>query len=424
MCGAGDRQSGVRAWWSGLRRLARERHSGVVLTVAIALPALLGATGLAVDLGQWYRERATLQTATDAAALGAARLLTDSSASQDDYVTVALAEAEGAIAAGTVGQLITPITVHVVAGTSVTVTLQSTANQYFTSGLLVSRPTLTATAEAGPAPPPTCVLALSKTASPGISISGNVNVSASHCSVFSDSTSADALNISGNATIVAKEIGSAGITQTSGAVSVTPAPQNNQKAELDPYANLTPPTPGTCFAGPSSYSGGTITLNPGTYCSGLNFSGTATVTFNPGTYILEGNFVLSGGVTIASADGVTFYLGGGVSTATVNWSGGTVTQSPMTAPLTGPYAGVLIYQDRSASLGNAASISGNASFQIGGAVYMPRAALTMSGTSSATPPAATGLSAFANTVSISGDQHFATGTASGVGISAEVVLLQ
>ncbi|OYV42447.1 MAG: hypothetical protein B7Z75_12865 [Acidocella sp. 20-57-95] len=53
------------------KRLANQRGS-VALIVALSAPILIGATGLAVDIGYWYEEQEVIQSAADAAALAAA----------------------------------------------------------------------------------------------------------------------------------------------------------------------------------------------------------------------------------------------------------------------------------------------------------------------------------------------------------------
>jgi hypothetical protein len=53
----------------------------------------------------------------------------------------------------------------------------------------------------------------------------------------------------------------------------------------------------------------------------------------------------------------------------------------MTASSTGTYAGVLFYQDRRATLLNQITINGNGSGSLEGAIYLPRANLTMNGAS-------------------------------------------
>ena len=48
------------------------RRGAVALIIALTAPLLIAATGLAVDIGYWYQQQDTLQSATDAAALAAA----------------------------------------------------------------------------------------------------------------------------------------------------------------------------------------------------------------------------------------------------------------------------------------------------------------------------------------------------------------
>ena len=50
----------------------RQERGGVLVLVAIAMPVLIGCTGLAIDVGNWFEHRRHLQTQADAAALAAA----------------------------------------------------------------------------------------------------------------------------------------------------------------------------------------------------------------------------------------------------------------------------------------------------------------------------------------------------------------
>jgi Flp pilus assembly protein TadG len=55
------------------RSFARDRSGAVALMFALSLPMLLGGMGLAVDYAMVSRQRAALQSASDSAALRAAR---------------------------------------------------------------------------------------------------------------------------------------------------------------------------------------------------------------------------------------------------------------------------------------------------------------------------------------------------------------
>lgn len=71
--GAPDRRSG-----GGASARGADRRSGQVLPIfAISLALLMGAAGLAIDMGRFYAERRFLQNAADAAALAAGTALID-----------------------------------------------------------------------------------------------------------------------------------------------------------------------------------------------------------------------------------------------------------------------------------------------------------------------------------------------------------
>lgn len=61
-----DKIFGSRVKWLG-------RRAGVALIVALSAPLLVAATGMAVDMGYWYQQQESLQSAADAAALAAAQ---------------------------------------------------------------------------------------------------------------------------------------------------------------------------------------------------------------------------------------------------------------------------------------------------------------------------------------------------------------
>ncbi|MCG8468257.1 MAG: VWA domain-containing protein [Gemmatimonadetes bacterium] len=58
-----------------LRAAAEDQRGAILIFVVVSLAVMMGATGLAVDLGRGYVERVRLSRAVDAAALAAARVL-------------------------------------------------------------------------------------------------------------------------------------------------------------------------------------------------------------------------------------------------------------------------------------------------------------------------------------------------------------
>jgi len=111
-------------------------------------------------------------------------------------------------------------------------------------------------------------------------------------------------------------------------------------------------------------------LNPGTYCGGINLGASAQATFNSGIYVVNGGGVTVSDGSSATGTGVMFYLTGTNSTyrsATV----AALSSAALTAPSSGPYTGVLFFQDRSITSSSGAFFGGAASVQLNGSLYFP-----------------------------------------------------
>ena len=104
---------------------------------------------------------------------------------------------------------------------------------------------------------------------------------------------------------------------------------------------------------------------------------------NSGTYIIEGGgFTVSGNASVTGT-GVTIYnAGSNYPSSGGNFGGITLSGNGtfnMTAPTTGTYAGILIFQSRQNT--RALSFSGNAMLGMTGTIYAASALLSMSGNS-------------------------------------------
>src|SRR5262249_19752994 len=124
-------------------------------------------------------------------------------------------------------------------------------------------------------------------------------------------------------------------------------------------------------------------LNPGIYSS-IMASGTARLTLNAGIYLIEGGgFTVTGSASV-SGTGVMLYNtgrnypnnGGSFGGLTLS---GTRTFS-LSAPTSGTYAGVVIYQPSANT--RAIALNGTAATGLTGTVYAPAALLTLSGNAS------------------------------------------
>ncbi|MFI5457310.1 MAG: beta strand repeat-containing protein [Isosphaerales bacterium] len=225
------------------------------------------------------------------------------------------------------------------------------------------------------------IFVLDPSAGGALSLSGNASLKIPGAVVVA-STSSTALSASGNALVKASVIDVHGGVQTSGNASFSPSPTTGAAMLADPLASLaSPSTSGLTNYGSESLSGNSsATIKPGIY-SQINVSGNAKLTLNPGTYIIEGGGLTVTGNASVSGTGVMIYNAGsnypnsGGSFGGITLSGnGTFN---LTAPTTGPYAGVLIFQSHQNT--RALSFSGNAVAGTTGIIYAPSALISLGG---------------------------------------------
>jgi hypothetical protein len=229
------------------------------------------------------------------------------------------------------------------------------------------------------------IYVLDPAASGALSISGNASITIPGTIVV-DSTSKTALAESGNAQVTASSIQVVGGVQKSGNAKLSPAATTGIIAVADPLASLAAPTSGVA-RGSVNLTKGALTINPGIY-SAISVSGNAALTLNPGVYILAGGGLTVSGNGSISGSGVMLYNTQSNFPSTGGTYGGIALSGNGTfnlvAPTSGPYAGVVVFQNRANT--RAVSLSGNAAEGLGGTVYAPAALLYLSGNASLAGP--------------------------------------
>ena len=159
---------------------------------------------------------------------------------------------------------------------------------------------------------------------------------------------------------------------------------------------------GSCTSHPDYTQWGTnghYEIYPGTYCGGLSVSNGVTAHFNPGTYVVTGGSIQFGSGAV-SGTGVTFYITGSTYTNNQVVSINNGESVNFTAPTSGPYTGLLFFQDR--TINNTAltsSFAGGASMHLTGALYFPTTSVTFNNGSST---AAANVAIIARTVDFEG----------------------
>ena len=357
-----------------MSRLSDERGQVVVLS-ALCMVVLLGFVAFAVDVGLLLRSKRVEQTAADSAAIAAA--------AEFNYGDMTAAANADAVQNGVPASAVTvnyPPLYGPHAGNSsyVEVIISQSQPTFFMKMFKRSSMTVAARAVATTVPSPNCVYTLG---SAGTDIGGNLTLP--NCSILVDSSSSNALNLTGSGSISAKSIGIVGGYTKTGSGTISPTPVTGMTAVSDPLS-LTAPAfnAGSCNAGISytdstshtvtgpSTPGGTICYN------GFSNTGSGSVTFPAGTYIINGDFKTTGSGNL-SGTGVTFYLPSGSNKFSVAGSG----DLTLSAPTSGTYSGILFYQDSGDT--QEMSITASGASNLSGIVYAPTAELDLTGSNSA-----------------------------------------
>lgn len=354
-------------------RRRRERSRGQIAVLAlVTLPALVGAMGLGVDLGRIYVAKRRMQIAADAAAMAAAR-----EHQRGNDAGLALAATSNAArntfdeGRGDTLAIHHPPQAGPRTGDSnfVEVVISQNVPLRFIRYLDVGLMTLQARAVAGvldAAPACVCVMDSREDLALQLQSSASLTATGPGCEVVVASGSPQALSVATNACVASMD----SITVRGGyqGTCISPAPDTGFAPSCDP--NLTPPAvPGGCDYADVSVTGGTRDLSPGLYCGGIQVTG-GTALLSPGLYILKnGGLVVSGGAVVGA--GVTFYsTTNGQGFGRLDISGGTV---DLTAASTGPFPGLLFFQDPAApsDVVNTITGVGGEVVTLAGTLYFP-----------------------------------------------------
>ncbi len=349
-----------------------DENGQAVILMLLCMTCLLGFVGFAADVGTLFYAKRNLQIAADSAAIAGAAELNygDMTAAAD------AAAAQNGVLIGANGGGVAvndPPTEGVYKGQTgyVEAIVWQRQPTFFMKIFHITTQVVAARAVAMLGSSQNCVYALGATGA-GIRLIGDSNLSMPNCGVIDDSSSTDALSLTGNGTLTARSIGVVGGTNETGNSSVTPTPIKGIAPEGDPLAWLPNPiVPSSCSNNVSLNGNGTQTLSPGCY-SGISATGNIRLNLNPGVYIVDGNFGGFGGNVTLTGTGVTLYLLG-----STDLTGNVILD--LTAPTSGTYNGILI--DQPASNSQTLSLAGHAGSTLQGIIYAPGANVSFTGNS-------------------------------------------
>jgi Flp pilus assembly protein TadG len=376
-----------------LRKLARHSSGNTSLLLAIGMPSLIGAAGLAVDMTQWYAWKRELQHAVDQAAIGAAWARTNSTSSSQ-YQTRGTQEFNANL--DQISTFATQPTFQLASyangnNNSVVVSASASKALPFSRFLLGGGVTVSARAQAAFAAGVNfgaCLITVGDTGTT-LSIGGNATVTA-HCGMAALSCSDDAIVIDGSASVIADSIA------TCGTASVPTANQSvvseGVNGLTDIFSDLSPPDDSR----PRSYSctgsgqNKQASLLPGTYS---DLTTKCKTVLAPGIYVIDGGTLdLTGNYNVTGTN-VMFVLKGG-ATIKLGGSGNNnvLNLTPMQAVdfMTSPYsysstlanryANMLVFESRTNNATQDHIINGNSDSLISGTMYFPTGNVRVNGT--------------------------------------------
>ena len=350
--------------------------------MVLALPAVLAATGLVIDLGRMYSFKREMQNAADAAAMAAAQEWR-----QENYATYNQAALTDAALNGFDENDGADITVNVPPHSGpkqgdssfLEVIVTKPAPMYFMRLFRQEPPTVVARAVAGLMPADACLYVLDPHASGALTVAGNSTVTLHDCGVQVNSDSSTGAVSQGTARLTSTGVGVVGNYTGSG---FFPTPTTGVVPAPDPFAYLEAPASASCTYTSRQTIKTETTLSPGVYCGGLEVTAQGRVHLNPGVYVLKGGGLKTQAGARLAGEKIMFYntSGPSYSWAPVNFHA--ASESDLSPPDSGPYKGILFFNDRSITATDLNVFAGTPNTEFTGAIYFANTNVRFTGDTS------------------------------------------
>jgi hypothetical protein len=377
-----------------LAALASDRSGNVAVVTALALPVLIGAAGLGVETSYWYLTQRSMQNAADSAAVAAATIgdpnfEAEAKAVASAYgyehgkgnLSVSVSKAAACPAGGNdcYSVAITgyvPLFLSRIVGYDGNASVSSvqsgktiTTRQTQLSATAVARQVSTLRRY--------CVLALGANGAKfDILVNGGSKSELNNCGIMSN----DTMRCNGSGGIADYADSPEGDPTQCGRVAHTrPVPK-----VADPYTSLASNIPAsTCgsYAG-VSWAADANKVLPATYsvCGNLKLTGNVNITSSSVIVIYNGGLELGDYKLSGSSLTIVFAGQNGGYSHTLIGKNGDKGSLEITAPTTGVWAGVALYQDPSLTTGVDVSDAGNSpTLDVTGLLYFPHASVTVKG---------------------------------------------
>jgi Flp pilus assembly protein TadG len=379
-----------------LGRLRGCRRGNITIMMGLLLVPLMGALGVGFEISNWYLTTRGMQNAADASAIAAAT----NGGSNYDVEAKAVAAQYGLVDGSNNVTVTVTNTATCPAGgkTCYSVTIAGLVPLFLSpvvgykgdgtlNGARAKELTSSAVAKQTTTPVQYCLLALATSGAQGITTNGAPKADMSNCSVMSN-TSATCNGHNLNATIGAAHgtNNGCGITQYSN-VPVVPDPYSGLASNIpvntcnsypqEPAKKKDPPLPAS-----NQWSGSKTLSSDVIVCGDLQLTGNVTINASSGAVlVIENGQLDTNGYTLTTSSGsaLTVVFSGNNSASYTHAPTGAGTLD-ITAPTSGAWKGVAIYQDPGLTSGVDISAAGNSpTWNITGLVYLPHSSVTFSG---------------------------------------------
>jgi Flp pilus assembly protein TadG len=340
---------------------ASDAAGAVAITFGLTAMVLAAAVG-AVDYGRAVNARTEMQHASDAAALAAAAVAEEDRIGLATQIFNANYTAKSGVNV-TVSSTGTKVTVSATDAIATSL-LGVVGIEQLAIGASSAAEAYVASAN------PLCVLLL-ETSEIGLYVNAFSKLDAT-CGVHINSKNKEALYANSNSRLATTGICVNGTSRLNSGATATPPPIDGCPPKDDPLVSLAEPLerllPCT-FTDYKVASGQRKTMVPGVYCKKTLIENGGRAVMLPGVYIFRtGEFVVNSGASV-TGDGVMMYFQDKDTRLNVN-SNSTFTLS---APKSGTYAGVLLFQSRRPETLTAPPhiVNSNGNFQLEGTIYAP-----------------------------------------------------
>ncbi len=382
-----------------MTKIWHDKRGNAMIIAAAALPLLIGSAGLATDTIQWALWKRQLQRAADSAAIaGVYDRVAAASATTGTVVAVNRDLALNQHTGITLQSTYPLVTYPADSGTNknqVKVVLAVKRPLAFSSMFMSGAPLIKTTAQAAAvgSAGEFCVLSLQNNSKTGIQATGNASINMD-CGMMTNSTSTNSAAGQGSSSVTATTLAAAGGIQQSNNWHVG-SYQPYSPALADPYADLAPDSSdfSSCASSPPSLSvsngNNGLVVSGGACYSSLSIGSNRTLTLKDGIYIISGGSVnVQGTLNLTNATLLLTNKNGGASQPVGSLDMNASGEINATAPTSGKWIGMAIYQDRRAvddsPTGNITAsspnkINGNSTNKIRGVVYFPNQQLTYNG---------------------------------------------